>query len=125
LSASICGSSAVPMTVAAAADMPKVPQSQKRKAEIIGDAVHVMRISVVAVLGLTSFAALGDEFPIKDAETAVSIAKHVCEDKANPSLTWRTHLDSSGKVLSAMTSIKKSGKSALGGEYSGCWTSPD
>jgi hypothetical protein len=64
----------------------------------------------VIPLWLISFGALAQGFPVKNADTAMSIAKHVCQGKADPSLEWQADLDAAGKLWSASTmrSIKKS-----------------
>jgi len=58
---------------------------------------------------MSSLGAMAVEFPIKDAQAAVSIAKQVCRGKANPSLAWHADLDATGKTWAASTSVTKSG----------------
>ena len=38
-----------------------------------------------------------NQFPIKDAEAAIAIAKKVCAGKADPSLSWQARLGEDGK----------------------------
>jgi len=49
--------------------------------------------------------------PVKNAESAVAIAKEMCRGKADPSLKWHADLDNTGKIWTANTSpsLKKSG----------------
>jgi len=52
-----------------------------------------------------------NQFPIRDAEAAIAIAKKVCAGKADPGLSWQAELSEDGKkwFVDTEPSIKKSG----------------
>lgn len=64
-----------------------------------------MRIGawMIAVLFVCMGQAWAFDFPVKDAQTAIAIAKKVCRGKAAPSLKWQATLDSTGKSWGADT----------------------
>jgi len=71
-----------------------------------------VRISSYAVAGfwLGVSGAYAAEFPVKDAASAIAIAKAICLGKADASLKWEAVLDGEGKTWSADTipSVKSS-----------------
>src|SRR5437762_10798291 len=72
-----------------------------------------MRFStcLAAFLCLSGIEGCATEFPIRDAQGAINIAKNVCGNKVDPSLKWQADWDSKRQIWVADTalSIRKSG----------------
>ena len=67
--------------------------------------------SMASCQSMFSASSGNNQFPIKDAEAAIAIAKKVCAGKADPSLSWQAQLSEDGKkwFVDTEPSIKKSG----------------
>jgi len=66
---------------------------------------------LTTLLLISANQAPASDFPVRDPETAIRIAKEVCRGKADANLQWRADLDRAGKTWSVNTipSIHKSG----------------
>jgi hypothetical protein len=66
-------------------------------------------VAILCLVCLGAAAASAAEFPIRDAQSALAIAKDVCRGKAASSLKWHAGLDNDGKlwIVDTLPSIQK------------------
>lgn len=67
------------------------------------------RACLIVLLSLSSTLSSASTIPVKDAQTAIAIARDVCRQKADLSLKWQANLDDTGHVWIA-TTIQSDGK---------------